>query len=93
VIGLRFTQMREALLAVSIAVFALAGCGGSPGPAQLPEHPDQGLYVICTGKPRFCAVADLRDPHPEWKSATELSGEEAVRFRRLADSGSVPIPP
>jgi hypothetical protein len=85
--------VRQALLAGSIAVVILAGCGGDTGSPRLPEHADQGLYVICTGKPRFCAVADLRDPHPEWKSADELSGDEAVRFRRLVGVGSVPVSP
>ena len=85
--------MRKALLATSAALVVLAGCGGSSASVQLPKGLDQGLYVICTGKPRFCAVADARDPNPEWVSADELSPGVARRFHRLVGTGSVPLAP
>ena len=85
---------RTGSLIVSAALVALAGCGGSgvaePPPQGLSQDVSQGLYVICSGKPRYCSVADLRSPHPEWKSATELTGAELIRFRRLV--GPTPAP-
>jgi len=80
--------MRKALLAALIALALLAGCGGTGPSSALPEDVEQGLYVICSGKPRYCAVADARDPHPAWVSATNLDPEAARRFRRLI--GRVP---
>jgi hypothetical protein len=85
--------MRSALLTASAVVAVLAGCGGTGASDQLPKGVDHKPYVICTGKPRFCAVADLRAPHPHWTSATELGPRERARFRRLVPIGSVPLPP
>ena len=85
--------MRRALLTALALVAVLAGCGGTGASHQLPKNAPQGLYVICTGKLRFCAVADLRDPHPHWTSATELAPPEARRFRQVLPIGSVPLPP
>jgi hypothetical protein len=85
--------MRSALLTASAVVAVLAGCGGTSASDQLPKGVDHKLYVICSGKPRYCAVADLRAPHPHWTSATELAPREARRFRRLVPIGSLPVPP
>jgi hypothetical protein len=84
--------MRSALLTASAVVAVLAGCGGTGASEQLPKGVDHKLYVICSGKPRYCAVADLRAPHPHWTSASELAPREARRFRRLVPIGSVPLP-
>ena len=86
--------MRKALLSASAAVAVLVGCGGAGAtdrpPPQAAKHK---LYVVCSGKPRYCAVADTTGPHPEWVSADELDPTQARRFRRLVGVGSVPLPP
>ena len=86
--------MRKALLSASTAVVVLVGCGGSSATDQLPpQAANHKLYVICSGKPRYCAVADTTEPHPEWVSAEELGPAQARRFRRFVGTGSVPLPP
>jgi hypothetical protein len=85
--------MRSALLTASAVVAVLAGCGGTGASHQLPKGLDGKLYIICSGKPRFCAVADPRDPHPHWISSTELTPQEARRFRQQVPMGSAPLPP
>jgi hypothetical protein len=84
---------RRALLTASAVVAVLAGCGGTSASDQIPKGVDHKPYVICSGKPRYCAVADLRAPQPHWTSATELAPRAARRFRRLVGTGSVPLPP
>ena len=59
--------MRNALLVASAGLVLLTGCGQGGTSDQPPRNVEQGLYVICSGKPRYCAVADVRDPDPEWK--------------------------
>jgi hypothetical protein len=86
--------MRKALLSASAAVVVLAGCGGSSATDRPPpQAAGHKLYVVCSGKPRYCAVADTTSPHPEWVSADELGPRQARRFRRLVGVGSVPLPP
>lgn len=84
--------MRKALLTASTALVVLAGCGGT-GTSDLPKSVDHKPYAVCTGKPRFCAVADLRGARPHWVSADQLGPKAARRFHRLAGTGSVPLPP
>jgi hypothetical protein len=85
--------MRSALLTALAVVVVLAGCGGTGATVQLPKGLDGKLYIICSGKPRFCAVADPRDPDPHWTSSDELTPEQARRFRQQVPIGSVPLPP
>jgi hypothetical protein len=85
--------MRSALPTASAVVAILAGCGGTGASDQLPKGVHHKPYVICSGKPRYCAVADLRAPQPHWISATELAPPAARRFHRLVGTGSVPLPP
>ena len=87
--------MRKALLSASAAVVVvLVGCGGSSATDRPPQQAaNQKLYVVCSGKPRYCAVADTTGPNPEWVSADELDPAQARRFRRLVGVGSVPLPP
>jgi hypothetical protein len=82
--------MHKALLIALTTLAVLAGCGGSGIADRPPQNLDQGLYVICSGKPRYCAVADTREAMPEWRSTGDLNPEQADRFRRLA--GSAPVP-
>ena len=81
--------MRKALLIVPIALVLLAGCGGDGAPDRAPRNAEQGLYVICSGKPRYCAVADTRDQNPEWVGAEALDPDAADRFRQKV--GPAPI--
>jgi hypothetical protein len=86
--------MRKALLSASAAVVVLVGCGGSSATDRPPpQAANHKLYVICSGKPRYCAVADTTGPHPEWVSADELGPAQARRFRRFVGAGSLPLPP
>jgi hypothetical protein len=85
--------MRKALLSASTAVVVLVGCGGSSATDRPPQSANHKLYVICSGKPRYCAVADTTGRHPEWVSAEELGPAQARRFRRFVGTGSVPLPP
>jgi hypothetical protein len=82
--------MRKALLIASTALVVFAGCGDNTNSDQPPRNLDQDLYVICSGKPRYCAVADTREAMPEWRSTGDLSPEQADRFRRLV--GPAPVP-
>jgi len=85
--------MRKALLTASAAAALVAGCGGTTASDQSTKDVDRKPYVICSGKPRYCAVADTGDPQPHWVSASELTPQAARRFNRLAGTGSVPLPP
>jgi hypothetical protein len=82
--------MHKPLLMASTALVVLAGCGGTGSSDHAPSDVDLGLYVICSGKPRYCAVADTRDQEHEWVGAEALDPEAASRFRRLV--GPAPVP-
>ena len=81
--------MRRALQIASIAMVMVTGCGEDSSSSRPPTGHDQGLYVICSGKPRYCAVADTRDQDPEWVGAEALDPDAADRFRRTV--GPAPI--
>ena len=82
--------MCKAALITCVCLVMVAGCGDDGSQVRAPSGGAEGLYVICSGKPRYCAVADTREAMPSWRASDELDPDEAARFRRLV--GPAPAP-